>query len=205
MLFSGARMPVTELAELLPPLGITLPAGSSLQGGTATARLTIEGPVDRLVTAGSVAIEQTRLSGFDLGAKMKAVAALAGIKPAPDTEFQTARLNLRMAPEGMSFEDIQVVAPAVGELSGGGSMAPNQALAFKMRALMHTSGDVMRMLGQKGDTTVPFTIQGTAADPVFRPDVKAVASDKIQQLEPKAMQKAAGSLLQGIFGTKQGK
>ncbi|MGD0497104.1 MAG: hypothetical protein ABSC23_01575 [Bryobacteraceae bacterium] len=37
-------MPVPELAELLPPMGIALPNGSSLQGGTATVSFTAEGP-----------------------------------------------------------------------------------------------------------------------------------------------------------------
>jgi hypothetical protein len=46
-----------------------------------------------------------------------------------------------------------------------------------MRATLHTSGSVMAALGQKRDTTIPFTVEGTASEPVFRPDVKAIAGE----------------------------
>jgi len=38
MALDGPRMPVAELSEMLPAMGIALPHGSSLQGGTARRR-----------------------------------------------------------------------------------------------------------------------------------------------------------------------
>src|SRR5262249_440851 len=49
MTLAGSAMPVPELAAMLPALGVVLPAGSSLQGGTASLLLTMEGPADRLI------------------------------------------------------------------------------------------------------------------------------------------------------------
>ena len=46
MAFDAQKMPVPELAEMLPPMGIVLPAGSSLEGGTATVKATMDGLLD---------------------------------------------------------------------------------------------------------------------------------------------------------------
>jgi hypothetical protein len=50
---------------------------------------------------------------------------------------------------------------------------------------------------------VPFLIEGTASNPVFRPDVKAIATQKVQSLEKNQLGKAAGSLLGGVLGKKK--
>src|SRR5262249_28594703 len=146
------------------PLGIVLPNGSSLQGGTVLATLAAEGPIDRLVTTGTVGLDETKLANFDLGKKMAFIEKLAGIKGGKDTEFQTVRVTLRVAHEGTSADAIKIIAPAIGELSGAGTVSPQKALAFRMTATLHTSGNLMAALGQKGDTTVPFTVEGTASD-----------------------------------------
>jgi hypothetical protein len=48
---------------------------------------------------------------------------------------------------------------------------------MKMVAKLETSGQFREVLGQ----TVPFTIQGSAADPAFKADLKGVANQKLQQ------------------------
>ena len=72
-----------------------------------------------------------------------------------------------------------------------------------MRATLHTGGTAMAMLGVKGDTGVPFLIEGTASNPVFRPDMKAFATEKVQSLGKAQLGKAAGSLLDGVLGKKK--
>ena len=198
MSLSGSGMPVPQLAAMLPAAGIVLPAGSSLQGGTADARFTFQGPAALLVTSGSASLENTRLAGFDLGSKISMVAKLAGLKAGPDTDIQTFSSNLRIAPEGMAAQDIKLVAPAIGELSGSGTVSPSHALDFKMRAILHTSGGVMAALGQPGVTGVPFLIQGTSANPAFRPDVKAFAQEEVKSLDKGGLGKA----LNGLFSKK---
>jgi AsmA protein len=195
---SGPGMPVEELEALLPALGIVLPAGTSLQGGSASANLSMEGPADRLVTTGSLALNNTRLMGFDLPKKMASIEKLAGIKAGPDTEIQVLSANLRLAPEGTSAQDMKLVVPAIGELSGAGTVSPANALDFKMSAMVHTSG----LLAVVGNKPIPFTVGGTCAEPVFKPDIKAVAKEEIKSIEGD-VGKAAGGLLNGLLGGKK--
>ena len=194
MKLSGPDMPITELAAMLPAMGIVLPAGSSLQGGTANARFDLAGPVDRLVTSGSLAFQNTKLTGFDLGRKMATVEKLAGINPTPDTEIRTLSANLRMAPEGISAEDLKLIVPAVGELSGGGTISPANVLNFRMSAAVHTGA----LLAALSDKPIPFLVEGTCSDPAFRPDLRA-AEAKVKSMGVKA----AGNLLKGLLGGKK--
>jgi len=195
---SGPGMPVQELEGLLPALGIVLPAGTSLQGGTATANLSMDGPADRLVTTGSVAIDNTRLAGFDLSKKMSSVERLAGIKASPDTEIQVLSANLRAAPEGISVQNIKLVVPAMGDVTGAGTISPAGALNFKMSAVVHTTG----ILAVVGNKPIPFSVEGTSSNPVFKPDVGAFAAQEFKGLGGN-VGKAAGELLNGLLGGKK--
>jgi AsmA protein len=170
MKFSGPDMPVQELESLLPALGIALPAGTSLRGGSATANFSMEGPADRLVVAGSVALNNTMLTGFDLSRKMGPIERLAGIKAGPDTEIQLLSVTMRSAPEGTDAQDLKLVVPAIGEVSGAGSVSPANELKFKMSAIVHATG----LLAMVGNKPIPFAIEGTSSDPVFKPDIAAV-------------------------------
>lgn len=201
MVFSGPNMAVNELARLLPALDVVLPAGSSLEGGTAMAQLTFQGPVDRLVTSGSLGLKNTRLAGFDMGTKLKVIEALAGIPSSPNTDIQTLGADVRSSPSGAAIDNLQFIVPTIGQLTGAGTVSPAQALDFKMRVTLHTSGAVLAALGQKGDTSVPFIIAGTSSSPAFRPDVKGIAQQKIQSLTGNSdLGKAAGGLLKNLFG-----
>ncbi|MGD0363650.1 MAG: AsmA family protein [Bryobacteraceae bacterium] len=202
MNLAGPEMSVPQLAAMLPVFGVVLPAGSSFQGGTANAKLSFGGPVEALVIDGSLGLRNTRLTGFDLGSKMSGIEKLAGIKTGPDTEIQTFEATLHMAPDGSTFQDIKFVAPALGDLSGGGSVSPSQALDFKMRATLHTGGSALAMIGAKSGTGVPFIIEGTACSPIFRPDVRVFAADRVQSLEKNPLGKAAGGVL-GKLGRKK--
>ncbi len=206
MAFSGPSMAIDELKQLLPAVDVVLPAGSSLQGGTALAKLTFQGPADRLVTAGSLGLGNTRLAGFDLGSKLKVVEMLAGIPTSPNTDIQTMGADLKSSPEGTAINNFQLIVPTIGQLTGAGTISPSHALDFQLRLTLHTSGAVMAALGQKGDTSVPLLIGGTSSNPSFRPDVKAITQQKIQSITGNSdVGKAAGSLLNGIFGGKKKK
>jgi AsmA protein len=205
MKLNGPGMPVSELVEILPALNVVLPQGSKLEGGTMDANLAVEGPTDMLVSTGSVAVKKTRLAGFDLGSKMSTVAKLAGIKMSPDTDFDTVSANLRSAPEGKRIDNILIVAPAIGELTGAGTVSPAKQLNFKMQAKLQGGGGVMAVLGPAGQTAIPFSIQGTAEQPKFVPDVKGMvggfAADKLKPLDGNAGKAAEGIL--GLFGHKK--
>ena len=198
MSLAGQNMPIPELAAMLPVIGIELPAGSTLQGGAASLKFAMEGPVDHLVTTGSLAFNNTKLAGFNLPSKMETIERLAGIHGGPDTDIQTLSANLKIAPDGMSADAVQLVVPVIGNLDGGGTISPANALDFKMRATLHTAA----LAAVISNTPIPFTIEGTAANPVFRPDIKAVVNEKVKSIEGSAA-KAAGGLLKGLLGGKK--
>jgi AsmA protein len=192
---SGPNMPVPELAAILPAIGIVLPAGSSLKGGTMSVKLAMEGPAARLVMSGPVTLENTTLAGFDLGRKMAVIERLAGIQGGPNTEIQRLRTDLRLSPEGIRADGIEMVVPAIGQLSGGGAVSADRALDFKMTAKVHTSG----MMSAISDAPIPFLVGGSATDPVFRPDVRAVVSQEMKTQGTKAVQ----GLLNRFLGGKK--
>jgi AsmA protein len=182
MTLDGQKMPVPELEAFLPALAVSLPRGSTLQGGTASIKLAMEGVLAKLVTTGTVSLDNTKLAGFDLGRKMAVIETLAGIHPSPDTDIQTLNSGFKVTPEGTTAESIQLIVPSIGNLDGSGTVSPSNALDFKMRATVHNAA-------------IPFTVGGTAADPVIRPDVKAAVKQEVG--------KAAGSLLKGLLGGKK--
>lgn len=200
MKLSGPNMPVQELEAMLPPLGVVLPAGTSLQGGTASANLSSQGPADRLITVGSLSINNTRLAGFDLPKRMASIEKFAGIKASPDTEIETVSANVRVAPEGINAEDMKLVVPAIGNMSGAGTISAANELDFKMSAAVRTSG----ILGGIADRPIPFTVGGTCSNPIFKPDVKAIVKDEVKGLEG-GVGKAASGILKGLLGGQKQK
>jgi AsmA protein len=195
MNLAGSGMAATDLAALLPALAVTLPAGSSIQSGTLNVKLSSEGPADKLITTGNLVFTSVRLAGFDFGKKMAAVGQLAGIKTSPDMDIQTASTNVRAAPEGMTAQDIQVVVAGFGNLTGHGTVSPTGTLDFKMNAAVQAAG----LTSAVGNLTVPFTMEGPSSDPVFRPDVNAIANTQLKKAETKAV----GSILNNLLGGKK--
>jgi AsmA protein len=176
MKVQGNNMAVNDVEALLPAFGVVMPSGASLQGGTINMDMTAEGPLDRLVITGPLKVSGTRLTGFDLGAKLGAMAALTGIKPSSDTLIQTVSSALRVAPEGIRADNILVDVPSIGSLTGNGVIGSNNSLDFKMlMKLSKTSGgllgnftQVSTALQNKG---IPFLIQGTTQNPRFLPAI----------------------------------
>jgi len=200
---AGTGMPVSELISLLPPLDVHLPAGSSLQGGTVGVDATVEGPVAALVSDAAVNINNTKLTGFDLGAKLSFIERLAGIKSSPDTVIQALSARIHAAPVGQTIQDVKLVVPAIGNLEGAGTVSASHALDFKMRATVHTSGMLMAQLGQKGDTAVPFFIQGTSDNPSFQPDLKGIAMEQMKRFESNDAVKKGVDILGGFLGGRK--
>jgi len=191
-------MPVDELAAMLPALDIVLPQGSSLEGGTASVNVTVDGETDKPVADGSVAIQKTRLAHFDLGSRINTVARLTGIKISPDTDFDNISASLHTDQGGRKVDKISVIAPAIGELSGAGTVSPAHDLNFKMRANLHTGG-VLSIVNPSGQAGIPFLIQGTSSQPKFVPDIKGmvggIAADKLKPLTNSDIGKEATGIM----------
>lgn len=192
----GDKMPVDDLEAMLPAVGVVLPPKASLKGGDLNVNVASAGPVDKLVSSGTVKMENTKLAGFDLGSKMAAVAALAGKNTGPDTSIQNFSSEVKMSPAGTVANNINLTVPAIGVLTGDGTVSPSNELAFKMKA------DV-------GGMGVPFGVTGTTSDPKFTPDVKGLATGVLQgvlngQKGNNQQQNPVNQVL-GLFGKKKPK
>ena len=214
MRLSGTDMPVDDLQTLLPAFGVVLPKGASLKGGLINTDMKAEGPIEKLRINGTADVSDTLLTGFDLAGKIAVLAKLAGIQSNPETEIETLASRMQMTPEGTRIDNIQLVVPAIGELTGNGVISPDQALDFKMRAQVTASGVIgvglTRLVGGgSGKLTIPFFIRGTASEPKFVPDVKNAAGSILgsqfstgsgKEGEQKDVGKTIGDTLKGLFG-----
>ncbi len=209
---NGPGMPVEELEAMLPALGIALPTGSQLKGGTLSVKLDVTGPVDKLVITGPVQLSDSSLTGFNLGEKMGAMSTLAGKAVSkPDTEIKNFSLNARVAPEGTKADNINLDVPAIGVITGAGTVSQTGALDFKMLANLSGGavGGVTKVAAVgSGSGGVPFTITGTTADPKFVPNVGGVVGDvatgavKDVAKAPGAAVKAPTKAIGGLGGKK---
>jgi AsmA protein len=207
MKLAAQNAPVQDLEAVLPALGVTLPSGASLQSGTMNANLTISGPVDRLVTNGPIDLSNAKLHGFDMGSKLGALSTFAGLPSGSDTLIQTLSSVMRVAPDGIRADSLNLIVAGIGNLTGNGTIAPGGALDFKMLAKLSNSGalgEVQRIasLGHP-QGGVPFSIKGTTSNPVFEPDL----SRAVGGLVPKnpTTQGGAADLIQGLLGGKKKK
>ena len=210
MKLDARDMPGDELEPMLPALGVVLPSGSQLKGGTLSAELGIIGPMDKLVITGPVRLANSKLTGFDLGSKLGALSAFAGKAASnPDTSIQNASLNARVAPEGTKADNINLTVPAVGVITGAGTVSPAGALNFKM--LAELKGGVAGGLTQvatlgSGKGGIPFAIDGTTSNPHFIPDMKGVAGGIAQGALGDAKAATKGNpmnAISGLLGKKQ--
>jgi len=201
MKLNADNMPVDDLETLLPALGVTLPSGSSLQGGTLSADMSVNGPVEKLVITGPVKLANTKLNGFDMGSKMSAISMLSGVKTGSDTEIQTFSSNVHVAPSGIQTSNVNLVVPSLGTVTGDGTVSPSNALDYKMKASLTgtavSSASALAGLSGKG-ASIPFFIQGTASDPKFVPDVKGMLSSGLG----KGLGKSLGSQVPGGQNTQ---
>jgi AsmA protein len=197
MKLNADGMPVDDLQAMLPALGIVLPSGSRLQGGTLSVNVGITGPVDKLVIAGPIRLSQTKLQGFNLASKMSAISALSGAQTGSDTSIQNLSTDARVAPEGVRTQNINLTIPALGTVTGNGNISPGGALDYKMNASLSggavTGLTQMAGLGGKGGS-IPFFIQGTTSDPKFVPDVKGMVGSQLKG--------GLGGALGGLTGGK---
>ena len=228
---TGEGMPAQDLESFLPALGVNLPKGASLTAGTLSTNLSLAGPTSKLVTAGNVGLANAKLSGFDLGSKMSAIAALGGLKTGKDLDIEKLSSNVKVSPAGIEAENFLAVVPSLGNLAGAGTIDAKNNMDFKMAATLTNAlgtaaspisgaaGILGRVTGGgsgcKNGTTVPFMIQGTTAEPKFVPDVGGLAAGMLKSqlgcaagVVPGAkgqqgQQQNAVEAITGLFGKKK--
>ena len=207
----GQNMPAADLETVLPAIGVTLPSGASLTQGTLNANLAINGPVDKLVITGPVDLSNAKLTGFDLGSKLGSISALSGVGKVGDTEIQVFSTTVRVAPEGIRSDNLNVVLTSIGSMTGKGTISPDHKLDFT--TLLHLgkqsapSGQTLVASNSSGGG-IPVKIEGTTSDPQFRPDLSGMAGSLANGLKgavPVNGQNAGQEInkLGGLFGKKK--
>ncbi len=219
---NGQNMPIDSLVAFLPSLGVQLPPGSQLQGGTLTTSLNITGSAANPVIAGPVLISNTRLSGFNLGQKLNAIRALSGASTGSDTTIQTLSTNLSYGPSGTQTNNLDAIVTGLGAATGNGSISPSNALDYQLTIKLATTGvgglaqRAASMLpgafgasvGQSMKNGIPVSIRGTTSHPIFTPNLGQMfggsqqqTTTQTQQQKQNPLKKAFGSLFGG--GTPQ--
>ncbi len=172
----GDAMPVDELQAMLPALGVVLPKGSSLNGGTLSTNLSISGTSAKPMVSGPIRLTNSKLSGFSIGAKLGAISQfLSGIPSTADTEIQNMSTDVQYSTSGIQTQNINLAVPSIGTVTGSGTMVPGGGpLDYKMVASLNGSvtSSLAKMAGLGKINNVPFFIRGTSSDPKFEPDVK---------------------------------
>lgn len=204
---NAPSIPVQDVQALLPAMGVILPQGASFQSGSGDAHMSVDGPVSNLITTGNVGLNNARLAGFSLGSKLAALSALSGInKTASDTVIQTLSSALRIAPAGITADNLKLIVAGIGNLTGAGTISSNSAMNFKMLLQGGAGTALSNLAGRAGlgksaaAQGIPFLVQGTTSRPIIVPDVKGMLAGKIgagqlQQNPAKGVQDMLGNIL----------
>lgn len=224
-------MPLGDLEGFLPAVGVVLPPGSKLQGGTLTANLTITGPVDKPVIVGPVNLSNAKLAGFSLKSKLGALSSFTGLGGgggSSDTEIQTLSANVRNDPSGTKIDNLNLVVPTIGTVTGAGTVSAAGQLDFKLVAkLAGALGGISQVAGgaggiassltgggakgNSGDGGIPFKVQGTTSNPQVIPDVGGAVGNMVKGSIPGVPgvgntgkpADAASNALGGLLGKKK--
>ncbi|MDE3109945.1 MAG: AsmA family protein [Acidobacteriota bacterium] len=220
MKLNGQAMPATELQGVLPAAGIVLPSGASLSSGTLNLNLALNGPVNKLVITGPVNLSNANLAGYNLKSKLGALGSFAGLGGdlGSDTEIQTLSANVRVDPSGTHAQNLLLLVPSIGSITGDGFISAANQLDCKLVAKLSGSGAASTALsalnrGGQSQSGIPFKVQGTTSKPVFIPEVGAMARSMVQGLAGSAAGAAGQNnpvdqvqgALSGLFGNKKKK
>lgn len=233
MKLNAQGMPLGDLEGFLPAVGVVLPSGSKLEGGTLSANLSITGPVDKPTIAGPVNFSNTKLAGFSLKQKLGALGSFAGLGGGGggnDTEIQTLSANIKNDPSGTNFDSLNLVLPAIGTVTGKGTVSASGQLNLKMVANLAgglgkgmgavtglaggatnglggalgalTGGSARNSGGGGSSGGIPFMITGTTSAPVVVPDVAGLAGGIAKGAIPTGIGKggAAGAATGALGG-----
>jgi AsmA protein len=234
MRLNGQSMPVGDLEGFLPAVGVVVPAGSKLQGGALTMNLTISGPADKPVIAGPINLSNAKLAGFSLKSKLGALGSIPGLGGGgsggggSDTDIQTLSANVHNDPSGTKIDNLDLVMPSLGTVTGNGTVSAAGQLNFKMVAnLAGAAGALTSVAGaagggitsglssltggggggsKSGNNGIPFIVQGTTSNPQVIPDVSGVAKNALKGSVPGAQgnpASAATGLVGGLLGKKK--
>ena len=123
---------IDELEAFLPSVGVHLPTGSRLQGGTLTANLNVTGSAAAPIISGPIRLDNTNLAGFDLGSKLSAVTALTGAKTGSVTAIRSLSANINVNGGNVRTDNVSLDIPALGSATGAGTISAAGALNYNV-------------------------------------------------------------------------
>ncbi len=187
---AGQNLPIDELQSLMTAAGIRLPNGSTLKGGALSLDFAINGQVKALTIAGEVTAANTRLTGFDISSKIHGIAAMSGVKTGESTEFEKLRANLHITNSGVVISKIDAVIPAMGELTGSGTVSAADQLDFNLVVKVASATGIGKvgvglltiLNGSGGASGVPLRVTGTPDDPYITADVGGLAKKNTKSI-----------------------
>jgi AsmA protein len=123
---------IDELEAFLPSVGVHLPTGSRLQGGTLTTALNVTGTAANPIISGPIRLNNTNLAGFDLGSKLGPLSSLAGIKSGSGTNIQSLSANVNINGGNVRTDNVSLVVPSIGSATGAGTISAAGALNYNV-------------------------------------------------------------------------
>jgi AsmA protein len=194
---------IDELEAFLPSVGVHLPTGSRLQGGTLTTNLDVTGSAANPIINGPIRINNTNLAGFDLGSKLGPLSSLAGIKSGSGTSIQSLSANLNINGGNVRTDNVSLVVPSIGSATGAGTISAagglNYNVVLKLTGLLGGGSKVASAAGGGGlgqllgmipggaaggvvgnlagaalRNGVPVAIGGTTSNPTFTPNMNGM-------------------------------
>ena len=191
---AGQSLAIDKVQHLMTAAGVRLPNGAVLKGGMLALNLAIIGPAKSLVISGPIALDNTRLVGFDIGSKIHGIAALSGLKTGDTTTIEKLRMNVHITNAVVAVDNIDAIIPAVGELTGSGTVTSPGQLNFNLVARIDSAKGIGKVgaglltkLNGSGKTStnttgVPLRVVGSPEDPNITADVGGIVQKKKESI-----------------------
>jgi AsmA protein len=176
---SAPGVPVDGLEQLLPAVGVRLPSGSKLEGGTLTANMNITGTPSTLRIEGPLEIDNTRLNGFSLTQK---IPGLSSSGSGSGTEIRKLSADVVETSQATQLSQIDGEVPSLGTATGSGTVAASGALDFQLLAKIGSSSAVGGILHAATGNGIPLTIGGTTANPSFHLNMGSMMKQQASSL-----------------------
>lgn len=210
-------VPIDSVRALMPAVGVKLPNGAVLKGGTLSANFSIKGSTKDNVIVGFYEIKNTQLVGYDLGSKIHGIAAMGGIKTGDTTAIDISRANVRISKSGSETTNIYSVLPPLGASTGNGTVSPSGALNFHLiskvtsaKGLNKVGVNILTKLNStsaaskpSAATGIPINITGTAENPVITADISGLAKGNATALRSKSAAILNKTGIPSLFGKKK--
>ncbi|MGB7229439.1 MAG: AsmA family protein [Candidatus Acidiferrales bacterium] len=197
-------IPAPDIENLLAVLGYSLPAGSTLKGGSIQTDLVLHGPLEQFVAEGPVKLSDVTLAGFSLASKLSGALRQTGSQAGNDTLITVAQGALRYSPQGIRADNLNVEIASIGSVTGSGTVSPQNALDFRLVAKLAGSSPVAKLTQisffNKGGG-IPFRVEGSASNPQVTADIPGLSNTPLNQLKMPSKSQL-GSALGGLLKKK---